>query len=289
MQRKFRLFLAIIFTIFLISCQSNNSNSGESETGKEIVEEENVNTETDNNTDTESKEEKELVGQDNEKADVEQEEQETESPPQYELTSNWSVKPLKEEVNEKVVLLTIDDAPDAYALDMAKTLKELDAEAIFFVNGHFLDTEEEKQILKEIHNMGFAIGNHTYNHQALSEVSEEKQKEEILSLNQLIEEIIGEKPKFFRAPHGDNTEYATKLVEQEGMLLMNWSFGYDWNQEYMTEEAVADIMVNTHLLGSGANLLMHDREWTAGALDEIVNGIREKGFEIVDPDLLKTP
>ena len=42
-------------------------------------------------------------------------------------------------------MLTIDDAPDKRALDMAKTLKDLDAPAIFFVNGHFIDTDEERE------------------------------------------------------------------------------------------------------------------------------------------------
>lgn len=216
--------------------------------------------------------------------------------PQYELNNIWSVKPISD-ANEKVVLLTIDDAPDKYALEMAKTLKDLDAKAIFFVNGHFLQTEKQKDWLKQIHEMGFEIGNHTFNHPYLwqnkngvrYELPEEEQREEIVSLSNLIEEIIGERPKFFRAPYGHNTDYSNKLAKEEGMLVMNWSFGYDWNQNYMTEESLADIMVNTNLLGKGANLLMHDREWTAAALDDIVKGLREKGYEIVDPDLIKTP
>ena len=63
----------------------------------------------------------------------------------YEINeANWTIKPI-EDANPKAVLLTIDDAPEKYAVEMAKTLKELDAPAIFFVNGHFLDTEEEKE------------------------------------------------------------------------------------------------------------------------------------------------
>src|SRR5699024_12079362 len=57
---------------------------------------------------------------------------ENESEPQYKLNDDWSISPIKEEMNEEVVLLTIDDAPDKYGLEMAKTLKELDAHAVFF-------------------------------------------------------------------------------------------------------------------------------------------------------------
>src|SRR5699024_11311745 len=65
--------------------------------------------------------------------------------------------------------------------------KELDAPAIFFVNGHFLETPEKKEELKEIRDMGFMIGNHTVTHAYLPDLSEEEQKEEIVELNDLVE------------------------------------------------------------------------------------------------------
>ncbi|WP_335870453.1 polysaccharide deacetylase family protein [Bacillus sp. 2205SS5-2] len=211
------------------------------------------------------------------------------STPQYRLNSNdWSIEPISE-ANDKIVLLTIDDAPDQHALQMAKTLKELNAPAIFFVNGHFLDTPEEKQVLKEIYDMGFPIGNHTYSHSNLRDLSEEKQKEEIISINNMVEEITGERPRFFRAPFGVNTDYSKTVVSEENMLLMNWTYGYDWEKEYQNKEGIADIMVNTPLLRNGANLLMHDRTWTNEALAEIVEGLRGKGYEMLDPNLIETP
>ncbi|WP_245830922.1 polysaccharide deacetylase family protein [Sediminibacillus massiliensis] len=286
------LFMTLLGLFILSAC----SNAADSSTETDSEELSNANEVKEEDSDKSNDGEVETSGQpdelDVEEEQEEQEEQESpevEISPKYELTENWRVKPLEDGVDEQVVLLTIDDAPDEHALQMAETLNELDAGAIFFVNGHFLDTEEEKDTLRKIHEMGFLIGNHTFNHQALGEVDEQTQKEEIIKLNDLIEDIIGERPKFFRAPHGQNTDYSKKLAEEEGMLLMNWSYGYDWNEEYMTKEAIADIMVNTELLGNGANLLMHDREWTANALEDIVKGLRNKGFEPIDPKLLETP
>ncbi|CAM3089348.1 polysaccharide deacetylase family protein [Filibacter tadaridae] len=198
----------------------------------------------------------------------------------------YSVEPIGD-ANAKVVLLTIDDAPDKRALDMAKTLKRLDAPAIFFVNGHFLATDEKKEVLKEIHDMGFMIGNHTKTHANLKGITEQQQQEEILTVSDTVERVIGERPKFFRAPFGINTDFSRALAEKEGMTLMNWSFGYDWEKQYMDAEAIADIMVNTELLHNGSNLLMHDREWTADALEEIVLGLRAKGYDLVDPATIK--
>ncbi|WP_298826514.1 polysaccharide deacetylase family protein [uncultured Planococcus sp.] len=203
--------------------------------------------------------------------------------PQYRINSaNWSVQPIADAA-EKVVLVTIDDAPDKHAMEMAETLKNQEIPAIFFVNGHFLDTDEEKQQLKQLHEMGFAIGNHTNSHPNLRDLTEQQQKEEILQLNETIEGIIGEKPKFFRAPHGANTDFSKQLVQEQEMVLMNWTYGYDWEQQYRDAQSLTDIMVNTEYLNNGANLLMHDREWTSEALPGIIEGLKDKGYGFVDP------
>ncbi|AIY05986.1 polysaccharide deacetylase [Planococcus sp. PAMC 21323] len=203
--------------------------------------------------------------------------------PQYKLnTANWSIQPIAE-ANEKVVLVTIDDAPDKHSLEMAEILKSQDIPAIFFVNGHFLATEEKQQQLKKIHEMGFVIGNHTYSHQDLKGLTEQQQQEEILKVSALIEEITGEKPKFFRAPFGSNTDFSKHLVSDEKMVLMNWTYGYDWEKQYQNAQALTDIMVNTEYLNNGANLLMHDRDWTVEALPGIIQGLEDKGYDFVDP------
>ncbi|MGV2942174.1 polysaccharide deacetylase family protein [Mesobacillus sp. LC4] len=208
--------------------------------------------------------------------------------PQYTMKGDFSIQNISNP-DEKVVLLTIDDAPDKNALEMAKTLKGLNVKAIFFVNGHFLDTPEEGEVLKQIHQMGFPIGNHTYNHKSLRDLTEEQQRKEIVDLNDRVEELIGERPQFFRAPFGMNTDYSKQLAADEKMLLMNWTYGYDWEKDYQSKDALADIMVNTPLLRNGANLLMHDRDWTSAALGDIVKGLQDKGYKIVDPELIETP
>ena len=268
-------------TLLLVAaCSTNagtesNETSEQQATNKEETSEVSANKENEETTDEASEEPKD------EEEEVVTEENVT---PEYRLNDAiWGFEPINDAPAE-AVLLTIDDAPDENSVEMAKTLKELDAPAIFFVNGHFLDTEEEKARLKEIYDMGFAIGNHTMSHSDLKTLSEEEQREEIVKLSDLVEEIIGEKPEFFRAPFGSNTDYSKSLVKEEGMLLMNWTYGYDWEKQYQDKDALADIMVNTPLLQNGANLLMHDRDWTAAALEDIVTGLREKDYSLIKPE-----
>ncbi|WP_088104947.1 polysaccharide deacetylase family protein [Halalkalibacter urbisdiaboli] len=216
----------------------------------------------------------------------EQDEQDNKGQPMYRInTSNWKIESLVDK-DEKIVLLTIDDAPDTYSVEMAETLKQLDVEAIFFVNGHFLNAEGKEKLIA-IHEMGFEIGNHTMNHSNLKELSKEQQTREIVELNDLIETVIGERPRFFRAPFGVNTDHSKQIVKNEGMTLMNWTYGYDWEKDYRDSAALADIMVSTPYLTDGANLLMHDREWTNRALESIVKGLNEKGFTIARPSLIE--
>lgn len=271
-MKKRMLYIPLLSMLLLAACNEKTDLEAPIDEEELTTEEAEVEEET-------LEEESDLTEEDGEKITVQV--------PQYELNpKTYSIQPIGE-ADPQVVLLTIDDAPDKRALDMAKTLKRLDAPAIFFVNGHFIATEEKKAILKEIYDMGFIIGNHTKTHANLKQISEEEQYEEIISVNDIVEEVTGERPKFFRAPFGVNTDYSRALAADEGMQLMNWSYGYDFEKDYMTKEKIADIMVNTELLRNGSNLLMHDREWTADALEEIVNGLRDKGYGLVDPHLIK--
>lgn len=225
------------------------------------------------------------LGEETEKETHAVEESSEESELSYTIDPSTSnIVPASEGVETAVVLLTIDDAPDQYAVDMAHTLKELDAPAIFFVNGMYIESVEGKENLREIHELGFEIGNHTYNHFNLQEITPEDTRLEIVDTNNLIEEVTGERPKYFRAPFGVNSEASLAVVEEENMTAMNWTYGFDWEPEYQENNALANIMVNTELLDDGANLLMHDREWTAGALSDIVTGIKDQGYSFVDPD-----
>ncbi|USK51480.1 polysaccharide deacetylase family protein [Bacillus sp. CMF12] len=273
------LIIGVFFLLILAACTDFIAvESKQSELEKEENKQEKNNSD-DHSKVHESKSEKN-------KGEAEEEPKEeavTLSKPQYKINSNnWTIEPVNQ-ANPKVVLLTIDDAPDKNALEMARILKKLSTPAIFFVNGHFIDTPEEAKVLKDIHELGFAIGNHTYSHPNLKTLSEAQQYKEIVGLNDRVEEIIGERPKFFRAPFGSITDYSREVAKDENMLLMNWTYGYDWEKEYQSKEALAEIMINSPYLVNGANLLMHDRQWTKEALEDIVKGLQNKGFTPVDP------
>lgn len=206
--------------------------------------------------------------------------------PKYVLNEDlWTIEPIEDSTESQVALLTIDDAPYGNALDMAETMQEKGVSAIFFVNGMYLD-EDGRQVIQTLHDMGFEIGNHTQNHPNLSELTIDQQRNEIVETNDIIEETIGIRPRFFRAPFGVMNADTYTVLDEEGMTAMNWTYGYDWEEQYQNPENLTNIMVNAPELNHGANLLMHDRTWTRDALGDIIDGLAEKGYSFVNPSEL---
>ncbi|MGH2015572.1 polysaccharide deacetylase family protein [Aerococcus urinaeequi] len=203
-----------------------------------------------------------------------------------------SVLPANEDANPNVVLATVDDVPRKLPETPTSSVEEAQAMAdrgiygIFFVNGMYLqgeDGEEGRQALKEIADMGHVIGNHTLTHYSLDQVpDEETLRHEIIGNQDIIEEVIGYRPQFFRPPHGIETPELERILEEENMVSMTWSYGFDWDENYSDPATLAEIMVNTELLSPGANLLMHDLTWTKEAMPTILDGIQAKGYEFVD-------
>lgn len=266
---------ALFSTLLLAGCATGTDEETTEESSSSIVESESTTEESQAESGAESEEAVE----------------ETDVAYQYQVNpNNYSIETIDgEATEEKIALLTIDDAPDKFSVEMAHKLKEIGAPAIFFVNGMYIESDEGKEALKEIHELGFEIGNHTQTHPNLQTISAEEQKAEILETNALIEETIGEKPRFFRAPHGANTDVSRQLVADEDMTLMNWTFGYDFQPDYQDADALLDITLNTELLYNGANILMHDREWTNEAIIPIAEGLREQEYTLIDPKLIASP
>lgn len=198
--------------------------------------------------------------------------------------------PLTDESSSDILLFTFDDAPqapDSYAIEIATVLKDKDVNAVFLVNGMYIATEVGAQITKEIHDMGFEIGNHTTYHPFLREMTYDEQYFEIANTNELIYEITGEPVRWFRPPFGQFNLDTIMICNDLGLQLINWSFGYDWMDEYLDGPALEEVSLNNHYLRGGANILMHDRPWTLEALPGMIDGYRAMGYHIVDPYLIQ--
>ncbi|CAM3968726.1 polysaccharide deacetylase family protein [Paenibacillus alkaliterrae] len=201
----------------------------------------------------------------------------------YRMNEAYRFVPIEESSPDKVVLLTFDDGlkDEAVLTSMLDTLDKHAAKAVFFVNGYRV--KQNPQLLELIHQRGQTIGNHSWDHINLKNENEEIIEKQISDLQTKIESLIGEKPLFFRPPFGSGGDIVKKIVKNHGMLYMTWSNGsLDWDKSTKDkpDEVIRNVMEQLH---PGANILMHELQWTADALDELLTKLKDKGYGFIDP------
>lgn len=206
--------------------------------------------------------------------------QEIENAEKYKITKDFRLIPVNPDANKKVVLLTIDDGPSAQSLDIINILAKQNVKAIFFING--MNHKAHTEAIKKEYEAGHTIGNHTWSHQNLKKITEEKAKKEIDSNSILIEKETGLAPIFFRAPYGILSPFAKKHTEEKGMLVFNWSdSALDWEKSSRDKKVFINNI--TKSLRPGSIILMHEHTWSRDALPDLITEIKAKGYTFVDP------
>lgn len=204
-------------------------------------------------------------------------------PKAYHMNKVYNIVPNEEGTEKNIVLLTFDDGPKEKQMidSLIDTLDKHHAKAIFFVNGYRVKAHPE--LLKLIHDRGQIIGNHSWDHINLKKESNDKIKKQIEDVQQIVQETIGETPKFFRPPFGAGNDEVRKVVKDNGMLFMTWSNGsLDWDSKNKNkpEAVIKNVLEQLH---PGSNILMHELPWTVEALDDLLTKLEEKGYVFVDP------
>ncbi|MCU6710043.1 polysaccharide deacetylase family protein [Paenibacillus sp. J5C_2022] len=201
----------------------------------------------------------------------------------YSMNKVFRFVPIEEDAPERAVLLTFDDGPkdETVLTSMLDTLDKHGAKAIFFVNGYRV--KQNPDLLKLIHERGQTIGNHSYDHINLKNEDADNVESQLGKVQEDVEALIGERPKFFRPPFGAGSDIVRDTAKNHGMLYMTWSNGsLDWDKtaKGKPEVVVANVMEQLH---PGANILMHELEWTAEALDELLTKIAGESYVFIDP------
>ncbi|SEN23806.1 polysaccharide deacetylase family protein [Paenibacillus sp. OV219] len=205
----------------------------------------------------------------------------------YQMNKVYSFVPIdKTTTSNKVVLLTFDDGPkaDKTVTALLDTLDKHKAKAIFFVNGYRVKAHPE--LLKKIADRGQTIGNHSWDHIDLKKETEASVKKQIGDVQQIVKEVTGKEPVFFRPPFGNGNDFVKSVVRGQGMLYMTWSDGsLDWDASTKDkpDKVIANVLEQLH---PGVNILMHELPWTTEALDTLLTKLEEKGYGFIDPDTI---
>lgn len=181
-----------------------------------------------------------------------------------------------DEVEErKLVAFTFDDGPHSmYTERIVDTFKKTGGHATFFVLGDMV--ERHPDTLQYVFDHGHQIGNHTYSHPNLTQITDQEVLFEINKNNELISNVIGEKARIVRPTYGAVDNRVSSLVKYP---LINWNIDpRDWSVRD-TQEIVSFVLNN---IEDNGIIIMHDiYETTAQAMEILLPILQEQGYEFV--------
>ena len=181
--------------------------------------------------------------------------------------------------DDKFICLTFDEGyENGYTPQILDVLKEKQVSAIFFVTYDFV--KDNPELIERMIDEGHIIGNHTYRHYTMDEVSQEEAQEEIVFLDKYMKENFKYRMTLFRFPKGEFSENTLALANSLGYKSVFWSFAYaDWdtNNPADQQEAFDTITSYTH---NGEIMLLHAvSETNAAILGKVIDQVRSQGYE----------
>ncbi|MES2288732.1 MAG: glycosyltransferase [Pseudomonadota bacterium] len=193
-----------------------------------------------------------------------------------------------------MVALTFDDGPDpTWTPKILDVLEAKNAPATFFVIGE--NAISNPGLLNRIIRGGSELGNHSYTHPNMAQVSDTGIRVELNTTRRLVEAYTGRSLRLFRAPYFGDAEPTTTdelepawVAQQRGYL----NVGLHVDPDDWQRPGVAQIVANTLAKvdrGTDENptrvVLLHDgggdRSQTVAALPQIIDGLRAKGYTLV--------
>lgn len=151
----------------------------------------------------------------------------------------------------KVIYLTFDDGPWVpYTQQILDVLAKHDATATFFVVGEMV--AQHPDLVRKIHEAGHAIGNHTWDHANLTQVSEDQVRWELRKTARVVGPTMA---ACMRPPYGATNESVRRITRDEGYKTILWThWAADWEQPPIPE-FIDSLEAATE---DKANILLHD-------------------------------
>ena len=191
---------------------------------------------------------------------------------------------IEEHIYDGTAYLTFDDGPSTTITpQILDTLKEKDVKATFFVIGSYAKSHPE--LVKRAYDEGHTIGLHSYTHKKSMFNSLEAFKEEVDKTYDVVYDIIGEAPKYFRIPYGTKIGKTYKdYLTEKGLSVIGWNCeSYD-SRTYTTKpEQLVQAVKDTMGTKKEVTVIMHDtygKQKTADALSDIIEYFNEKNYEL---------
>ncbi|WP_133915680.1 polysaccharide deacetylase family protein [Streptomyces sp. NBC_00582] len=183
----------------------------------------------------------------------------------------------------RTMVLTFDDGPDPrYTPQILDTLARYDVRAMFFVCGEM--AVDHQDLLARMADEGHVVGNHTWSHPLLTQLSRRRIRSEITRTSEVIESGCGERPRWFRAPYGAWNRATFQLGAELGMEPLAWTVDtLDWTTpgtrtivDRVRAGAAPGVVILSHDAGG-------DRTQSVKALRRYLPRLLDSGYRITVP------
>jgi cellulose synthase/poly-beta-1,6-N-acetylglucosamine synthase-like glycosyltransferase/peptidoglycan/xylan/chitin deacetylase (PgdA/CDA1 family)/spore germination protein YaaH len=197
------------------------------------------------------------------------------------------------------VALSFDDGPDPkWTPKILDILKQKGVKGTFMMIG--AAAQENVGLMQRVAREGHEIGNHTYSHPDISEISQRQLDLEVKLTERLFASKLGVQPLYFRPPYDideepDTDDEAAPVVriQQDGFTIIgNKIDTSDWDEHprKSPQEIIQTIFYWLDLMKvkpqfRGSVILFHDgggdRSATVAALPLVIDALRARGYTIV--------
>lgn len=184
------------------------------------------------------------------------------------------------QTDQKKIALTFDAAwGNEDTADLLSILARNQIHATFFLTGSWVDAYPDD--VKAIAAAGHDIGNHSQTHPEMSTLSKEQIRDELMQVHKNVKELTGQNMCFFRPPYGDYNNLLIQTATECGYLSIQWDIdSLDW-KDYGVQSIIDKTALNPEL-SNGSIILMHNgAKYTKDALERVITGLQDKGYEIV--------
>ncbi len=195
--------------------------------------------------------------------------------------------------------LSFDDGPDPkWTPKILDILKEKNVKGTFFLIG--AAGADNIGLMRRILREGNEIGNHTYTHPDISEISTQHLDLEVNLTERLFESKLGVQPLYFRPPYDNDEEPDTDdeaapvwHIQQDGLTIIGSKIDTnDWNEHprKTPAEIIDSVLAQLQTMKvkpqfRGSIILLHDgggdRSVTVESLGPLIDALRAHGYTIV--------
>ena len=193
---------------------------------------------------------------------------------------------------EKIMALSLDDAPSAHTDEILGVLSDFDVHATFFVIGSQVSGKEREDTLRKIIRSGHELGNHAMHDEPSKSLGIEQLEREINEVrSKLVQAYEAEgmilPNNYFRPGSGFFNREMRDVLGNRGFRITLGSIYPHDPQIHNPERNARHILSMAH---PGAIIICHDRrEWTAPMLKMVLPELKRQGYKIVTiTDLVKS-